>query len=423
MCIVDSAAELNRLGCFAQMRAASEMLKRGRSGRFVVTAAAILLMSGCSQLPGNAAGPAESSASTISSSKTPATARPADPEIRAAQESLAGLGYYRGSIDGIDGPKTRAAVEKYQTDQGIPPDGKVSRELVAQLAGARSTPIEDDKIDRAAGPLYEPGDAYIYTDGGIETVLSVSGRRVQWQDSKGRRWSTDPDFTLPTSRSDNGAGIAPQRAFSWPLRVGATAAYTVEAASPDQAAANRTAVEHWQCAVQSREQTSVAAGTFDSYKIACRLDGDPLATTQSRTWYYAPAVGHYVRYIDNATDPSNDVTRTRSRDLIAVSPGANGWPSEARTGLEWAVSHALEAEPDGQPVPWESSAIAARFVIESGGQVDAGHSGQCRRFSQTRIAADASKRLYPGVACRSDGGRWRLLGLDGAPFEPIAPSS
>jgi surface antigen len=86
-----------------------------------------------------------------------------------------------------------------------------------------------------------------------------------------------------------------------------------------------------------------------------------------------------------------------------------------------ALQHALDL--DGRPVSWESSAIAARFVIEPGGRVDAGHPDQCRRFSETRIAADAVKRLYPGIACRSEDGRWRLLGLDGVPFEHTASSS
>jgi hypothetical protein len=340
--------------------------------------------------------------------------------VRFAQESLAELGYYRDSIDGIDGPRTRAAVAEYQSDQGMPPDGRVSRDLVAQLAGARSMPVEHDRGDRAAGPLYEPGDVYAYTDGQIETVLAVSGRRVQWQDARGRRWSTDPDFTAPAGRSDTDAEIALHRALPWPLKVGSTATYTVKSALADRSPTDRSAAERWRCAVESRERASVAAGTFDSYKIVCRLDGDPLRTTQSRTWYYAPAVGHYVRYIDNAAIPANRVSGTRSRDLVAVSPGTNAWPSEARTGLEWAVSHALEAEMDGQPVPWGSSAVAARFVIQPDGPVDAGHPGQCRRFSQTRIAADAAKRLYPGVACRVDGGRWRFLGRDGAPFDHAA---
>jgi len=295
----------------------------------------------------------------------------------------------------------------------------VSRELVARLAGVRPAPMERPTDGPAVGPIYEPGDVYIYTDGHVETVLSATDRHVEWRDAAGLRWSADPDFTLPAGRPGAGALVALNQALSWPLRVGATAAYTVKSGL----AGERAAGDHWRCAVESRESMSVAAGTFDSYKIACRLDGDTLKTTQSRTWYYAPAVGHYVRYIDDATIPSNDVTRTRSRDLIAVSPGASGWPSEARIGLEWAVSHALEAEPDGQRVPWESSALAARFVIEPGGRVDAGHPGQCRRFNETRISADAVKRLYPGIACRSDGGRWRLLGLDGAPFERTATSS
>ena len=420
MCTTESSTGLKRLNAFTGAAAVPELLRPARCGRSVVVAAAVLLMSGCSQSPGSVVVPVEPSTAANSASKGAVTARSADPQVRAAQEALAGLGYYRGPIDGIDGPQTRAAVADYQAGEGLPPDGKVSRDLVAQLAGARpTTAVENSAGGAAVGPIYEPGDAYIYTDGHVETVLSATDRRVEWQDAAGLRWSAGPDFTLPAGRSDAAALLDSNRAFSWPLRVGATAAYTTKTGIAD----GGTAGAHWQCAVESRELVSVAVGTFDSYKIVCRLDGDPLKTTESRTWYYAPAVGHYIRYIDNATIPSNDVTRTRSRDLIAVSPGANGWPSEARTGLEWAVSHALEAEPDGHRVPWESSAIAARFVIEPDGQVDAGHSGQCRRFNETRIAADAVKRLYPGIACRSEPGRWRLLGLDGVPFQRTASSS
>ena len=334
--------------------------------------------------------------------------------MRTAQEALAELGYYRGPIDGVDGPKTHAAVANYQSDEGMLSDGKVTRELVARLTEARrTTVVEHGAGGAAAGPTYESGDAYVYTDGHVETVLSTSDRRVEWRDAAGSRWSSDRDFTLPTGRSDTAAIVSLNHAFSWPLRVGATAAYATKPVAADGGAGGAT----WQCAVESRELIAVPAGTFDSYKIVCRLDGDPLKTTELRTWYYAPAVGHYVRYVDNAAMPLNSVTATRSRDLVAVSPGAIGWPSEARTGLEWAVSHALEAEPEGHAVPWESSALAARFVIEPRGKVDAGSSSQCRRFSETRISPDATKRVYPGIACRQSDGHWRLFGLDGLPSE------
>ncbi len=358
--------------------------------------ALLLLISGCSHVPDKAATPAQPSASAASPPKPAPAARPADPEVRATQDYLARLGYYGGPIDGINGPKTRAAVANYQTDSGLPPDGKVSRDLIARLAGAPSTPAQRDKVDRVAGPFYEPGDAYVYTDGQVETVLSTSESRVTWHDAKGEQWSADFDFTVPTRRSDPEADVASLQSFKWPLRVGARASYTVKTAASDH-------VGHWQCVVEGREQTAVVAGTFDSYKIVCRQGDDPLGTAASRTWYYAPAIGHYVRYVDNAANDG------RSRDLVAVSPGEMGWPPEARTGLEWAVSHALDAQPGTQAVPWQSSAVAARFVIEPGSEVDVGQSGECRRFKQTRIAADTTKRVYPGVACRVQS-RWRPFG-------------
>ena len=320
-----------------------------------------------------------------------------------AQEALAGLGYYRGPIDGIIGPKTRAAVAKFQTDRGLPPDGKISRDLVARVARARQEPEHDAPVDSTMGPLYEAGDVYIYTDGAIETVVSVTEDRVKWKNAVGSSWSSAPDFTLPTQQSDNGT-ITVNRPLAWPLEVGATSTYSE---NPDHKP------ELWQCTVKGREQTSVVAGTFDTYKIVCQLDTGTSDRTQSRTWYFAPAVGHYVRYVDNAPASSNNVTGTRSRDLLGIAPGVGDWPSEARIGLEWAVSHALEVEPNGRAVPWESSAIAARFVIKPGRQVNLDNPGQCRQFTETRIAADGAQRLYPGVACRQADGRWQVVGLDG----------
>lgn len=398
-------------GLTENRRLDSTFVKPGRCGRSTLVAAAVFFLSACSQLPSTVS-PVEPSPSATSPSKAPHSAQAADPEVRTAQEALAELGYYRGPIDGVDGPKTHAAIANYQADEGILSDGKVTRELVARLTEAQRTTVAEHSAGAApAGPAYEPGDAYVYSDGHVETVQSTSDRRVEWRDAAGLHWSSERDFTLPTGRSDTASIVSSTHAFSWPLRVGATAAYATKPG--DGVAGGAT----WQCAVETRESIAVPAGTFDSYRIVCRLDGDPLKTTESRTWYYAPAVGHYVRYVDEAATPLNGVTGTRSRDLVSVSLGANGWPSEARTGLEWAVSHALEAEPEGHAVPWESSALAARFVIEPRGQVDVGGSGQCRRFSETRISPDATKRVYPGIACRQSDGHWRLFGLDGLPSE------
>jgi uncharacterized protein len=52
---------------------------------------------------------------------------------RAAQEFLVALGYDVGSIDGMDGPKTRNAVLAYQRDNGLDVTGDVDETLLASL--------------------------------------------------------------------------------------------------------------------------------------------------------------------------------------------------------------------------------------------------------------------------------------------------
>src|SRR4029453_211056 len=108
--------------------------------RYTVAAATIVLMSGCSRVSENTGAPAQPSVSATTPYKARPPTRPADPEVRATQDYLARLGYYRGPIDGISGPKTRTAVANYQTDSGLLPDGKVSRDLIARLEAMPPTP-------------------------------------------------------------------------------------------------------------------------------------------------------------------------------------------------------------------------------------------------------------------------------------------
>lgn len=51
------------------------------------------------------------------------------------QKRLADLGYYQGEIDGIAGPKTRQAVQEFQTKSGLAADGVVGKKTTAALFG------------------------------------------------------------------------------------------------------------------------------------------------------------------------------------------------------------------------------------------------------------------------------------------------
>lgn len=54
-------------------------------------------------------------------------------EVRQAQEQLKKDGNYTGNIDGIYGPATRAAVEKYQQNQNLKVSGRLDSETCAKL--------------------------------------------------------------------------------------------------------------------------------------------------------------------------------------------------------------------------------------------------------------------------------------------------
>ncbi|MGC0334199.1 hypothetical protein RKD23_007189 [Streptomyces sp. SAI-170] len=56
--------------------------------------------------------------------------------LRGVQEALATLGYDPGAVDGLDGPRTQAAVSAFQGDQGLPQDGRCEGETLFALAAA-----------------------------------------------------------------------------------------------------------------------------------------------------------------------------------------------------------------------------------------------------------------------------------------------
>lgn len=89
--------------------------------------------------------------------------------VREAQSLLAALGYYAGTIDGLAGTQTRAAVTAFQRDQGLTVDGKIGEQTLAALryvaanirgATAEETATYGTKSSYAqpAYPLYGLGD-------------------------------------------------------------------------------------------------------------------------------------------------------------------------------------------------------------------------------------------------------------------------
>jgi peptidoglycan hydrolase-like protein with peptidoglycan-binding domain len=67
---------------------------------------------------------------------SPTTMPAASKHIKQVQQELKQLGYYKGAIDGIYGPRTTAAVVAFQKDWGLAADGKLGPKTDEALAKA-----------------------------------------------------------------------------------------------------------------------------------------------------------------------------------------------------------------------------------------------------------------------------------------------
>ncbi len=344
--------------------------------------------------------------------------KPTRKTVRTVQKLLAGLGYEPGPVDGLDGPKTRDAVRRYQADAGLPTDGRATKALIEKLSGA-----DRDNADHADGlglaskkalPVYTPGDIFVYSDGRTETVTEIDGERVHWRSNDGTVLTAYRNFILPAIRRDTDL-ISEQTTVDvgpgvlWPLKAGREVSFTAntEVTHKAQSSPRGEFASRWHCLVEAPRSISVAAGTFDALRVVCRTPTPSAQGLTERVWYYAPRIRHYVRRQERFESPGSE----SDVELVAVKLEDKSWPPAARAGLGWALQKALETKSDGQSIEWDSSGVDAKVTIKPTAALSEGDSLYCRTFEQT-LRGGAGERIYPGKACRNASGQWLIPGLE-----------
>lgn len=79
----------------------------------------------------------------VEQTRSESLAPPRDEQTARVQQRLTELGYDPGPVDGVFGPRTKTAIQAFQVQQGIPPDGIASPALLSALeqsAAVVSTP-------------------------------------------------------------------------------------------------------------------------------------------------------------------------------------------------------------------------------------------------------------------------------------------
>lgn len=67
--------------------------------------------------------------------------QPAGSQLLAVQRRLSEYGYGPVPLNGVDGPETRAAIERFERSRGLPATGKMSDKLVRELTSMAGKPL------------------------------------------------------------------------------------------------------------------------------------------------------------------------------------------------------------------------------------------------------------------------------------------
>lgn len=153
-------------------------------------------------------------------------------------------------------------------------------------------------------PDYAPGDAFVYSDGRVERVIRVDGRRMTWAGLNGASYQRSRNFVVPVLqwRSGRGSGRREVRGNPdalWPMAKGRSARFRVitETKANPQAPARRSA-SLWECRTAKPRLFTVAAGSYSAIPVKCdRYSPTTMRLLEQREWDYAPELGHYIRRV------------------------------------------------------------------------------------------------------------------------------
>ena len=402
-----------------------------RSNRWAALLGAIVILAGCDSIPIFRGQPDQASKANQSPAKVhgpPAVHQVEQPDrhaklnaasVKRLQASLANLGFKPGPVDGIVGPKTVGAVKAYQEANRLPATGEITarfrKHLEATVAQRDATISETlGKLSPKDLPTYRAGTTFVYSNGNVERVSRTEGSVTSWIQNDRVNFTARANFLLPwafwVSKTERGTVRVSDTADRlWPLNEGDEVAFSAQVIVErrDDRSLTTRRIDHWRCINDGGRNVDVMLGSFDAVTLVCRRDAAPGRPALVRTWYYVKRFGHYVRFVERGAKRN----QTTIVDLLAIQPGAANWPPIVRAGLTRTIANALETAEVGSRIPWSSSAVKTKVVIEPRDRFVSPEGRSCRQIVQV-WSKNGHDRIYPAVACKTPLGRWEIPGIE-----------
>ncbi len=188
-------------------------------------------------------------------------------------------------------------------------------------------------------PQYELQDTFIFDNGRVEQLVSISGDALTWSAFEGREYIRDRNFVVPllewgTVESNGKREASAEARALWPLVPGKTVRFRVLTDANVQlkegSSRRRRRAELWTCRVLAPAAIDVPAGTFEAHEIRCeRFSPRTMRIISEERWYYSEEVGHYISrsWVDLSTG------RRSSYSLVARLHGIEANPRRIRSIL------------------------------------------------------------------------------------------
>ena len=196
-------------------------------------------------------------------------------------------------------------------------------------------------------PEYEPGDAFVFSDGRVERVVAAEGERLTWAGLSGASYKRSRNFVVPVLewRSGRATGRREVRGNPdalWPIGKSKSARFRVVTETKANAQAGlRRSVSLWVCKTGKPKAFTVMAGTYEAIPVKCdRYSPTTMRLIEQREWDYAPELGHYVRRV--TVNYLRGTTRTV--ELVAALSG----PAASKARLTALARAARMADAGGK---------------------------------------------------------------------------
>lgn len=268
---------------------------------------------------------------------------------------------------------------------------------------------------KAPLPSYSVNDVFIFTNGYIERVAAIRGDIVDWEIGGGAyKYKAYKNFSLPkiswetrTRIGTNEMSIPNKRAL-WPLtpdddfRMGLKKLISKKGVRWS----NRFWFQDWKCETNDPRRITVPAGTFNTVPITCDLMSFSGNTIKTKTWYYSPAVGHYVKRVERSHGNSRRIGKTKEYELTGYIPAFSGLSPLETKEAEAQLQASLERLPSGSQSSWSSIDKMTTRSLSIIGTFEAKDQKLCRDVA-FKINSPNKSKSYTSVFCR-DEDEWKI---------------